>query len=277
MEQSGVNVGQEVNEISNRQQKIFKRLVSDFYKEYKLITNDKIKLPSISKANVFNFYQQVIENYTDYCNCNENVLTKIDFLKEIDAKKVKIQWKTLHTLFIVCLNEISIIRNLNKDQIIKQLQQGRNVPSVPSVSEQPSVPSVPFGMNPEMIAQMMPMLSGIMGNGSGMNSLMEGGMGDLIKETSDKLMNSLQGKEEQLKNINPMELFNGLMSGNQNIGGVDLSDVISNLQVSITTKIEKGELDPQLIKENAQNMMNNLPDEFKSKITELNFNDENVD
>lgn len=256
------------HDISNKQQKIFKRIISEFYKEYKLITNDKIKLPSISKANVLNFFKQVSENYTDYCNCNENTLIKIDFLKEIDSKKVKIQWKTLHTLFIVCLNENTIVNSkLNKDDIIKQFEESRNNIKTSS----------PFGMNPEMITQMMPMLSSLMGNGmNGMNgmgnNLMKGGMDTLIKETSDQLMNSLQGKEEQLKNINPMELFNGLMSGNNYIGGVDLSDVINNLQISITAKIEKGELDPNLIKENAENMMSNLPDEFKSKITELNLN-----
>lgn len=257
--------------ISNRQQKIFKRLISDFYKEYKLITNDKIKLPSISKANVFNFYNQVIENYTLFSECNETVLSKIDFLKEINPEKVKVQWKTLHTLFIVCLNEKITISNvdLTKDDIIKNFEKHRQSKSQVQVK---SLPSTPFGMDPQMIAQMMPMVSGILGNGSGNggNPLMQGGMDTLIKETSDQLMKSLEGKEEQLKNINPMELFNGLMSGNNTIGDIDLSGVISNLQTSITAKIETGELDPELIKQNASSMMDNLPEEFKSKLTELN-------
>lgn len=254
--------------ISNRQQKIFKRLISDFYKEYKLITNDKIKLPSISKANVFNFYNQVIENYTLFADCNDAVLSKIDFLKEINPEKVKVQWKTLHTLFIVCLNEKITINNaeLTKDDIIKNFENQRQLQSQVPIK---SLPSTPFGMDPQMIAQMMPMVSGILGNGTG-NPLMQGGMDTLIKETSDQLMKSLEGKEEQLKNINPMELFNGLMSGNNTIGDIDLSGVISNLQTSITAKIETGELDPELIKQNASNMMDNLPEEFKSKLTELN-------
>jgi hypothetical protein len=275
-----MNEAQAVNElqevISNRQQKIFKRLISDFYKEYKLITNDKIKLQSISKANVFNFYNQVIENYTLFADCNETVLSKIDFLKEINPEKVKVQWKTLHTLFIVCLNENTkitlnnIVVPLTKDDIINDFEKQRQ--QLKMCKAPPQVPSTPFGMDPQMIAQMMPMVTGILGNGSGGggNPLMQGGMDTLIKETSDQLMKSLEGKEDQLKNINPMELFNGLMSGNNKIGDIDLSGIISNLQTSITTKIEKGELDPELIKQNASSMMDNLPEEFKSKLTELN-------
>jgi hypothetical protein len=60
-----------------------------------------------------------------------------------------------------------------------------------------------------------------------------------------------------------MELFNGLMSGNKVVGGVDLSNVINNLQTSISTKINNGEIDPAVLR---SNIMEVLPDNIKENL-----------
>lgn len=251
-------------EVTNRQQKIFKRLFTDFIKEYTLVTNIKLKtILSVSKANIITFFEQVQENFDDFSKCSNTVLSKIDMLKEIDPAKVKIGWKTLHTLFIICIGSDMKVNGKNKDDVIKLFEDNRNAPPVTKTV-------TPFGMDPNMIMQMMPMVTGMLNqNGSPHVGGGEGQMGDLIKQTSDELMKSLEGKEEQLKNINPMELFSSLMAGNRNVGGVDLTDVINNLQVSISTKIENKELDPELLRNGTQKLLQSLPAEMKQSLDKL--------
>jgi hypothetical protein len=254
-----------MDQLTNRQQKIFKRVITEFFREYILITNIKIKIPSISKSNILNFVDQVKENFDEYSKCSGTILSQIDLLSQIDPSKVKIQWRTLHSLFLIALIETP---EFTKPQIIEKFRVGLTAPIQQTQQIQQQIqPTNAFNMNPDLITQMMPMVMGMMG-GNGSNPLLNTGgvMGDLIKQTSDELMKSLEGKEDQLKDINPMELFSSLMSGNKNVAGIDLNNVINNLQSSIKNKIDTKELDPSTLKEQLSNV---LPEEFKDKVSYL--------
>jgi hypothetical protein len=259
---------------SNRQLKLFKRVLGDFIREYTLITNIKIKSASIKQETVAQFVLEVNNNFNDYSNCNDSSLNKITLLKDLDPTKVKIQWVSLHNLYLIVGIGSS---SLNKEEIIQKFEAGRKASSTFSFT-----PKVQHSVQPaNSLESMLPMMAGLMpmlncsqqGIGQQGNSE-QGGLdfmnnpmfSDLIKETSSSLMKSFEGKEDKLKNINPMELFNGLISGTPVIDGVDLSGIVNNLQTSINNKIEKGELNPDEIKDKAQNLISMLPDEMKNKL-----------
>jgi len=266
---------------SNRQLKLFKRILTDFIREYTLITNIKIKVPSINVESVNQFVLQVKTNFHDFANCNESVLSKIDMLKQLDTSKVKIQWVSLHNLFLIVFTEVIITKKteLNftytKEQVISNFEAGRKATSTKEIV-QPQLQQNPMdsAMNlMPMMAGLLPMLQGTQGNPTGNGSTPPGldFMNDpmfasLIQETSSSLMKSFEGKEDKLKNINPMDLFNGLISGNPSIEGIDLSGIVGNLQNSINNKINTGELNPDQIKNKAENLMKMLPNEIQEKL-----------
>lgn len=268
---------------SNRQLKLFKRILSDFIREYTLITNIKIKVPSVNVESVNKFVSQVKTNFHHYSNCNEYVLRKIDMLKELDTKKVKIQWVSLHNLFLIVFSDVIITKKtkLNdscftytKEQVIANFEAGRkeiaNVQIEPQLQLQPTPIDSAMSLMP-MMAGLLPILQQGNVNSSeeppqGLDFMNDPMFANLIKETSTSLMKSFEGKEDKLKNMNPMDLFNGLISGKPSIDGVDLSGIVGNLQNSINNKINTGELNPDEIKDKAENLMKMLPNEIKEKL-----------
>lgn len=264
---------------SNRQLKLFKRILSDFIREYTLITNIKIKVPSVNVESVDKFVSQVKTHFTDYSNCNELILSKIDMLKELDTSKVKIQWVSLHNLFLIVFESTSklIVFSYTKEQVISKFEAGRKAIATKEILHPPQTNEI---VNPQTnsMVSLMPMMTGLLPmlqqgnsneNGSvpqGLDFMNDPMFASLIKETSSSLMKSFEGKEDKLKNINPMDLFNGLISGNPTIDGIDLSGIVGNLQNSINNKINSGELNPDEIKNKAENLMKMLPNEIQEKL-----------
>lgn len=248
---------------SNRQIKIFKRILLEFSKEYTRVTSLPINLPELNQDSLFLFYNQVKKNIKLFTLCNSDVLKNITLLKDFDSTKAKIQWISLHNLFLILYDN----KDPYKESLIKEFDNGRN----PKTTEQPA-----FSLdtiNPDMISKMLPLITGMMsGGGSGNSELNNPIFNNLIQETSSTLMESLKGKEDQLKNINPMELFSQLMNGNNIIGGIDLNDTIKSIQVSITAKMDNNEIDPQAFKDSAENIIKNSgidPKMFQQKIEEI--------
>jgi hypothetical protein len=267
---------------SNRQLKLFKRILTDFIREYTLITNIKIKVPSVNIESVDKFVSQVKTQFTDYANCNEVILSKIDMLKELDTSKVKIQWVSLHNLFLIVFESSSklIVFSYTKEQVISNFEAGRKAIATKEIVHPQQTKEI---VSPQINAMestmsLMPMMAGLLpmlqqgnsnGNGDvpqGLDFMNDPMFASLIKETSTSLMKSFEGKEDKLKNINPMDLFNGLISGNPSIDGIDLSGIVGNLQNSINNKINTGELNPDEIKNKAENLMKMLPNEIQEKL-----------
>lgn len=265
---------------SNRQIKIFKRILLEFSKEYTRVTTERINLPDLNQDSLFTFYNEVKKNVKHFTNCDSNTLKKITLLKDFDPKKAKIQWISLHNLFLILYDN----KDQYKESLIKDFNNGRLNPKTTEESADSSTenftPSF-SGMNsdtfnPALISQMLPlitnMMSGSVGDKTGNNAFDNPIFSNLIQETSDTLMNSLKGKEHQLKDINPMDLFSQLMNGNNIVGGIDLNDTIKSIQVSITSKIENNEIDPQTFKDSAESIIKTTgidPKMFQQKIEEI--------
>lgn len=251
---------------SNRQIKIFKRILLDFCKEYTRVTSEKVNLPELNQDSLFTFYTQTKKNITEFTICNTNILKDITLLKDFDPSKAKIQWISLHNLFLILYDN----KDPYKEVLIKQFEDGRKHKKITNEQQTPnfSIDTI----NPEMISQMLPLITGMM-SGSNANNINSNPMfNNLIQETSTKLMESLKGKEDELKNINPMELFSQLMNGNNIIGGIDLNDTIKSIQVSITAKMENNEIDPQEFKDSAESIIKSSgidPEFFQQKIQEI--------
>lgn len=254
---------------SNRQIKIFKRILLDFCKEYTRVTSEKVNLPELNQDSLFTFYTQTKKNITEFTICNTNILKDITLLKDFDPSKAKIQWISLHNLFLILYDN----KDPYKEVLIKQFEDGRK----PKKINSEQVPNFSIDtINPQMISQMLPLITGMM-SGQGLNSnskdISNNDMfNNLIQETSTTLMESLKGKEDQLKNINPMDLFSQLMNGNNIIGGIDLNDTIKSIQVSITAKMENNEIDPQEFKDSAESIIKSSgidPKFFQQKIEEI--------
>lgn len=248
---------------SNRQLKLFKRIFNDFIREYTLITNIKIKAHSVNHESVSKFVSEIKNNFNDYANCNESVLTKIEMLKDLDTSKVKIQWVSLHNLFLIVFDTNSF--SFTKEQVISKFESGRKQIGKIIASVSPSTLIDPSAS----VMSLMPMMAGLLqGNSSDTsNDFMNDPMfADLIQQTSSSLMKSFEGKEDKLRNINPMELFNGLISGKPIVGGIDLSDIVGNLKDSIDNKINAGELNPDQIKNKAENLIKMLPKDIQEKL-----------
>ena len=186
-------------------------------------------------------------------------------LKDFDPTKAKIQWISLHNLFLILYDN----KDPYKETLIKEFDNGRN----PKTTEQQAF--CLDTINPDMISKILPLITGMMsnsGNNTNNNELNNPIFNNLIQETSATLMESLKGKEDQLKNINPMELFSQLMNGNNIIGGIDLNDTIKSIQVSITAKMDNNEIDHQAFKDSAENIIKNSgidPKMFQQKIEEI--------
>lgn len=253
---------------SNRQIKIFKRILLDFCKEYTRVTYEKVNLPELNQDSLFTFYTQIKKNITEFTICNTNMLKDIILLKDFDTTKAKIQWISLHNLFLILYDN----KDPYKEILIKKFEDGRKPKKI---NNEQQVPNFSIDtINPQMISQMLPLITGMMsGSGSNANSISNNNVfNNLIQETSTTLMESLKGKEDELKNINPMELFSQLMNGNNIIGGIDLNDTIKSIQVSITAKMENNEIDPQEFKDSAENIIKSSgidPKFFQQKIEEI--------
>lgn len=224
---------------SNRQIKIFKRVLGVYYTEYNSIAKNKIKLPVVTQECIANFSEQVFNQIEAFSSCNNDVLTKIDLLKDINPDEVKIQWESLHTLFLLSYKDQV---NFSKEQVKAKLDSSRLAPPI-QVKNQ-----IPFGMDPSLIAQMLPLVTNVM-NGDNNNAL-----SSLVKETSDTFMKSLEGKQHLLKEINPMDLFQNIMAGNNTINNIDFTDAIESIKSSIDSKLQNNELS----KDNLNNQIKNI-------------------
>ena len=79
---------------------------------------------------------------------------------------------------------------------------------------------------------------------------------NLIGDIASQVSKSLEGQD--LSGVNPMELMNGLLAGNTNIGGIDFSKIIESTTGTIRGKVERGELDMSKLQGCAENTLKDL-------------------
>ena len=267
---------------SGKQLKVFKRLYTDFRREYNTLTGSAIRSELFNQETLKRFFDEVYLNLDEFTICNNAVLSKVRMLHHFDATRVKIQWLTLHNLFLILYPNESILNLVSKNEIVIQLEKGRKAHAQLQLQQlqqlqlqQQQLQQEPASNGSDgsnggglfdsgMINQMLPMVMNMFNNPKIMSlgeSLSSSGelstaniteiteemlgsftgldgvnkaelskgisditqnsnMMDLLKDTSDKLLKSVEGK-----NINPMEMIAGLMAGNTKIGGIDISEI----------------------------------------------------
>lgn len=71
-------------------------------------------------------------------------------------------------------------------------------------------------------------------------------LGDLVKDLSGDIQKSLEGKD--LSNLDPDTLMQSLLSGQQSIGGINFSEIISQTTEKLKLKVENGDIDINQLK-----------------------------
>lgn len=236
--------------------KIFNRLLNEFLSEYRKLYPNFINSNNIDshiKVETFDFltsFKSEIEFVkNDFLNCNETCFNNISLCKRLHLEKLQdfvdenpnkiTVWKYLHQLYILTLENEEEREESNKisKKALEKLQE---------TGEQSVVST---GLNLSRLN-----LDGLIGS---LQSNKE--MNSLIQEVSGKLTKSLEGKD--LDNFNPMDLMSNLLgnSNGNNSLGINFQDILKDVTETIQTKVSKGELNIDNLKNEAKNMINTNP------------------
>jgi hypothetical protein len=222
--------------ISNKQVKLFNKILKEFSEEYSLITGVQLELKAKSKKiSIFNSeVTTVLQNFID---CELDILNNITLFKRDDTPIdfSKINWEYLHTLYFISQGKLV-------DQlVVKECKKKREEKTLILVKQKQNTT----------------------GNGSGLPdiaSLLGGdaseSFGQLIGDIAGQVSKTLEGKD--LSGINPQELMASMMSGNMNIAGVNLQDIIDKSTSNFRTKVESGEVDINDFTKQASSIMGKL-------------------
>jgi len=239
---------------ARRRIKLFNRTLQEFIKECKKIINvssipDKNEFQNIQFLNTFN--QEVNFVKDNFFNCNIECLENISLCKKLmlsDSMKgnlsledKKCVWKYLHNLYLMTVEDIS-----KEDDVIEKSKIGLENLKETSADMVPSSFIKSNSFNPG------------------------GEMGGLIQEVSKQLSKKLEGKD--LSGVNPMNLISTLL-GNSGSGNapdqsssssidIDFGSILKDVTETIQTKVNKGELNLENLKNEAKTMINNNP-QFK--------------
>jgi hypothetical protein len=212
--------------VSNKQVKLFNKILSEFYEEYNLVTGSDIKIKAKSK-DILLFKNEVQNKLSQFMCCDDSVLDGLTLIKKYNLDITKLNWEYIHTLYF-----ISYGKSIDGGVVSKCKEARLNKKSV-VVSK--SVPQI----TPENSES----------------------FGKLIGDIAGQVAKSLEGKD--LSNINPQELLTGMMSGNMNIAGINFQEILDNSTKNFKAKVDSGEIDVNDFTNQAKVMMEklNLDDE----------------
>jgi len=205
--------------ISNKQIKLFNKILTEFYEEYNLVTGNKLKIKAKSH-DILLFKTEAQNKLEQFVCCDNMVLEGITLFKKFDI--TKLNWEYIHTMYFISYgksidtNFVSRCKNsrLNK----KSLSVSKSVPQItPENSES---------------------------------------FGKLIGDIAGQVAKSLEGKD--LSNINPQELLTGMLSGNMNIAGIDFQEILDNSTKNFKAKVDSGEIDVNDFTNQAKSVMEKL-------------------
>lgn len=219
---------------STKQIKIFGKIYQEFLDNYNSSLGVEKKIFKVKKTQVLlEYLSNCNKNLDSFLDCNESVLGNFSILKVsgIDPTKTKINWEYLHNLFFV-VNKSNSHDVIEKSK--KGLQKSKEISKELTVSKSGDIEEN---------------ISGLLANNA---------FGDLIKEMSISVKDSLEGKD--LSKINPVELLAGLLNPENNgqVGGVDFSQIINKTVGSLKEKINNKEIDISELKDIAGSVSESL-------------------
>jgi hypothetical protein len=220
---------------STKQIKIFGKIYQEFLDNYNNALGVEKKVFKVKKTQVLlEYLSDCNKNLDSFLDCNESVLGNFSILKVngIDPSKTKINWEYLHNLFFV-------VNKSNSHEVIEKSKKG--IQKSKEISKELTTANTGVEEN----------ISGLLANNA---------FGDLIKEMSVSVKESLEGKD--LSKINPMELLSGLLNPENNgqVGGVDFSQIINKTVGSLKEKINNKEINISELKDIASSVSNSLGD-----------------
>lgn len=238
--------------ISNKQVKLFNKILKEFVEEYSLITGSQLKIKAKSdKIIIFN--TEVNNSLEEFVNCENTMLEKISILKNSQIDFDKINWEYLHTMYF-----ISQGKSIDKT-IVSRCKVNRS--KIVTVIQSPSHPNS-TGMDMGMMMNMIGNIGG-MGDNQGTSNisnissmLQSESFGKLVGDIAGQFAKTLEGKD--LSNINPQDLLSGMMSGNMNIGGIDFQSILDTSTAQFKEKVESGEIDITEFTKQAHDTMDKL-------------------
>ena len=236
--------------------KIFNKILKEFLNQCNTIkkgeTRTMFKADSISFLKTFR--QECDFLFESFINCDDCVVGSISLCKKADLDKLiselstensKSLWGYIHNLYIVCVNGD---KNVNLEEIVNKSKEGIsliNKDFIKNVGDDTS----PFGND----------------------------LGGIIEEISNHVNSQLVDNSTDGE-IDPMELMTRLMSGEENVimGGVDFSKILKSTTESIQNKINSGDLDINVLKNQTMGLLNSVPG-VSEKLNDVLGSQETVD
>jgi len=210
----------------NKKTKLFNKVFREFLDEYRTLTGENVIVKKIKSSDVImKYFSEVNERLQAFINCDNSIIPEISLLKGIDAEKYKINWEYLHNLYFITLPQANPeLVQKSKDAIALSKSESSEI---------------------NIMA-----LKGMVDNPETQN------LNSLINEIAQQITGSL--KDVDLSKIDPTELMTNLMAGKNQACGIDFTSIIETTTKDIHSKIDKGQLDLNNLKNSAEALLENL-------------------
>lgn len=223
----------------NKKLKIFNKILKEFLNQCNCVKGPQESrvMFKAESASIMNTFRQECDFIFDsFINCDSKVIQNITLCKKADLDKTidnlstensKSVWGYLHNLYIVCVNGES---EINLEEIVGKSKESIGLINKDFVVNDTA--SAPFGKD----------------------------LGSIIEEISKKVSGQLESNcvDEE---IDPMALMSRLMSGEENVtmGGVDFSKILRDTTESIQGKINTGEINIDVLKNQTMGLLSSVP------------------
>lgn len=204
--------------ISNKQVKLFNKILKEFSEEYSLITGTELKI-KVKADKIIIFNSEANNVLEKIINCETESLNEMTLFKSHNLDFTKINWEYIHTMYFISQGK-SI-----EQSIVQRCKENRNKTNLPVVrSNTLPIPGESFGK--------------------------------LVGDIANQVAKKLDGQD--LSHINPQELLASMMSGNMNVEGINFQEILDNSTANFKDKVETGEIDVNDFTQQAHSLMNKL-------------------
>lgn len=272
----------------NKRIKMFNKLLNEFLDAYDKLYNVQTPRTKIRELKVLNTFKDEINYVREaFFNCDESSFKNITLCKTIkldERENFTLQnrlsiWKYLHNLYILT-HEAPDKGTIMADAkaAISKLEANNQGATNTNIMSQ-------------LLSTVLPM-AGNLGNLGNIGNIGTTGasvsadqlpteipqeLAGLIQDIAGQVSETLQGKD--VSNINPMELFSSLMSGqgNTTVNGIDFSSILKNTTEKVQQQISEGKLDITKLKEQTQTLISDPGIMKAASNLNLNVNDTGKD
>lgn len=232
----------EQNTVSeNKKLKIFNKILKEFLNQCNSLKSQgeqRIMFKVESRNTMKTFREECEFVFESFIECEPASVSNISLCKKADLDKTidnlstentKIVWGYLHNLYIVCVNGDS---KVDVEDLVKKSKESIDLINKDFSLNKEGSSGMPFGKD----------------------------LGSIIEEISNKVSGQLESCQAE-EDIDPMALMTRLMSGEENVtmGGVDFSKILRDTTESIQGKINSGEIDVEVLKNQTMGLLSSVP------------------